>query len=138
MIATRVLTILRPLLLSAVWLTTAGLIYNPGGAWLHDKVNSRRGMFMVGIAGCLVTTACLCAMIAQYAGTTNRVGNGFGIFGTETFAKPDHLELETNEIAVRQLPRCCFRPWSYLAGDVVNDDHTYHTPLQPLSAVLCV
>ncbi|KAK0783320.1 hypothetical protein LTR59_011828 [Friedmanniomyces endolithicus] len=99
MIATRVLTILRPLLLSAVWLTTAGLIYNPGGAWLHDKVNSRRGMFMVGIAGCLVTTACLCAMIAQYAGTTNRVGNGFGIFGTETFAKPDHLELETNEIA---------------------------------------
>ncbi|KAK1073400.1 hypothetical protein LTR74_001809 [Friedmanniomyces endolithicus] len=88
-----------PLLLSAVWLTTAGLIYNPGGAWLHDKVNSRRGMFMVGIAGCLVTTACLCAMIAQYAGTTNRVGNGFGIFGTETFAKPDHLELETNEIA---------------------------------------
>ncbi|KAK3653349.1 hypothetical protein LTR56_004553 [Elasticomyces elasticus] len=35
-----------PLLLSAVWLTTAGLIYNPGGAWLHDKVNSRRWMFM--------------------------------------------------------------------------------------------
>ncbi|KAK4950817.1 hypothetical protein LTR10_010810 [Elasticomyces elasticus] len=69
-----------PLLLSAVWLTTAGLIYNPGGAWLHDKVNSRRWMFMVGTAGCLVTTACLCAMIAEYAGTTNRVGNGFGIF----------------------------------------------------------
>lgn len=69
-----------PLLLSALWLTTAGLIYNPGGAWLHDKVNSRRGMFMVGLAGCLVTTSCLCAMIAQYAGTTNKVGNGFGIF----------------------------------------------------------
>jgi hypothetical protein len=25
-----------------------------GGAWLHDKVNSRRGMFLVGTAGCLV------------------------------------------------------------------------------------
>lgn len=68
-----------PLLLSAVWLTTAGLIYNPLGAWLHDKVNSRRWMFMIGLAGCLVTTSCLSAMIATYAGTTNKVGNGFGI-----------------------------------------------------------
>ncbi len=70
----------QPLLLSALWLTTAGLIYNPGGAWLHDRVNSRRWMFMIGTAGCLVTTACLSAMIAQYAGTTNQVGNGFGVF----------------------------------------------------------
>ena len=67
-------------LLSALWLTTAGLIYNPGGAWLHDRVNSRRGMFMVGTAGCLVTTSCLSAMIARYAGTSNQVGNGFGVF----------------------------------------------------------
>ena len=69
-----------PLLLSALWLTTAGLIYNPGGAWLQDKVNSRRTMFITGLCGCLITTACLCAMIAKYAGTSNRVGNGFGIF----------------------------------------------------------
>jgi hypothetical protein len=69
-----------PLLLSALWLTTAGLIYNPLGAWLHDRVNSRRGMFLVGTTGCLVTTACLAAMIAEYAGTTNQVGNGFGVF----------------------------------------------------------
>jgi len=69
-----------PLLLSALWLTTAGLIYNPGGAWLHDKVNSRRTMFITGLCGCLVTTACLSAMIAKYAGTANKVGNGFGIF----------------------------------------------------------
>ncbi|KAJ5683080.1 hypothetical protein N7462_006245 [Penicillium macrosclerotiorum] len=68
-----------PLLLSAVWLTTAGLIYNPLGAWLHDKVNSRRGMFITGFVGIIVTTSCLAAMTAEYAGTSNRVGNGFGI-----------------------------------------------------------
>ncbi|KAL6241405.1 hypothetical protein RBB50_011669 [Rhinocladiella similis] len=69
-----------PLLLSALWLTTAGVIYNPGGAWLHDKVNSRRWMYMIGTAGCLVTTSCLCAMIAKYAGTTNQAGNAAGVF----------------------------------------------------------
>ncbi|CAI7646981.1 unnamed protein product [Penicillium bialowiezense] len=69
-----------PLLLSAVWLTTAGVIYNPLGAWLHDKVNSRRGMYMTGFAGIIVSTSCLAAMTAQYSGTTNKVGNGFGIF----------------------------------------------------------
>lgn len=69
-----------PLLLSALWLTTAGLIYNPGGAWLHDKVNSRRGMFLVGLAGCLVTTSILAAVTATYGGTTNRAGNAAGIF----------------------------------------------------------
>jgi hypothetical protein len=30
-----------PLLLSALWLTTAGVIYNPLGAWLHDKVRGQ-------------------------------------------------------------------------------------------------
>ncbi|KAJ9485383.1 hypothetical protein VN97_g7976 [Penicillium thymicola] len=69
-----------PLLLSAIWLTTAGLIYNPLGAWLHDKVNSRRGMYMIGFVGIIFSTSCLAAMTAQYAGTTNKVGNGFGIF----------------------------------------------------------
>ncbi|KAJ5358755.1 uncharacterized protein N7496_011168 [Penicillium cataractarum] len=68
-----------PLLLSAIWLTTAGLIYNPLGAWLHDRVNSRRGMYITGFIGIIVTTSCLAAMTAEYAGTTNRVGNGFGI-----------------------------------------------------------
>ncbi|KAF2635146.1 putative MFS sugar transporter [Massarina eburnea CBS 473.64] len=69
-----------PLLLSALWLTTAGVIYNPLGAWLHDKVNSRRGMYMTGLTGCLVTTSLLAAMTAEYAGTTNRAGNAMGIF----------------------------------------------------------
>ncbi|KAL6412331.1 putative MFS sugar transporter [Ilyonectria robusta] len=69
-----------PLLLSALWLTTAGVIYNPLGAWLHDKINSRRWMFMVGLFGCLVTTSGLVGCIAQYGGTTNRAGNAAGVF----------------------------------------------------------
>ncbi|KAL7940862.1 general substrate transporter [Trichoderma barbatum] len=52
-----------PLLLSALWLTTAGLIYNSFGAWLHDKVNSRRWMFMLSSWG-----------------TSNKVGNATGVF----------------------------------------------------------
>ena len=85
-----------PLLLSALWLTTAGtssvipcrksllittgIIYNPLGAWLHDKVNSRRGMYITGFVGIVISTSCLAAMTAEYAGTTNKVGNGFGVF----------------------------------------------------------
>jgi MFS family permease len=69
-----------PLLLSALWLTTAGLIYNPFGAWLHDKVNSRRWMFMAGLMGCLVTISGLAGCIAQYSGTSNKGGNAAGVF----------------------------------------------------------
>ncbi|KAF5240022.1 hypothetical protein FAUST_4606 [Fusarium austroamericanum] len=68
-----------PLLLSALWLTTAGLIYNPGGAWLHDKVNSRRKMYMTGFIGIVITTSIYCAMISLYAGTGNKVGNAMGV-----------------------------------------------------------
>ncbi|KAI6080306.1 sugar porter family MFS transporter [Hypoxylon rubiginosum] len=68
-----------PLLLSAVWLTTAGVIYNPGGAWLHDKVNSRRWMFMTGFIGITIVTSCLAAMIACFAGTDNKAGNAMGV-----------------------------------------------------------
>ena len=69
-----------PLLLSALWITTAALIYNPGGAWLHDKVNSRRCMFITGFVGIIITTSCLAAMIARFAGTDNRAGNAMGVF----------------------------------------------------------
>lgn len=68
-----------PLLLSALWLTTAGLIYNPGGAWLHDKVNSRRKMYMTGFVGIIITTSIYCAMISKYAGTGNKAGNAIGV-----------------------------------------------------------
>lgn len=37
-------------------------------------------MYMVGFAGIVVTTSCLAAMTSEYVGTTNKVGNGFGIF----------------------------------------------------------
>jgi hypothetical protein len=37
-------------------------------------------MFVTGLIGCMVTTACLTAMSAVYGGTDNHVGNGFGIF----------------------------------------------------------
>jgi hypothetical protein len=56
------------------------LIYNPLGAWLHDKVNSRRWMFLIGLFGCLFTTAGLAGCIAQYAGTDNKAGNAAGVF----------------------------------------------------------
>ncbi len=69
-----------PLLLSALWLTTAGVLYNPGGAWLHDKVNSRRGMFITGLFGCLFTTVGLAACIAKFSGTDNHAGNAAGVF----------------------------------------------------------
>ncbi|OCT53938.1 sugar transporter [Cladophialophora carrionii] len=70
-----------PLLLSAVWLTTAGVIYNPLGAWLHDRVNSRRFMYMFGTFGCLITTSILCALLATYAGHPDaKAGNAGGVF----------------------------------------------------------
>jgi hypothetical protein len=65
---------------SQLWLTTAGLIYNPHGAWLHDKIHSQRGMYLTGLFGCLITTSLLAAMTVEYSGTTNRAGNAMGIF----------------------------------------------------------
>ena len=60
---------------------TTGVIYNPGGAWLHDRINSRRFMYMFGIMGCLLTTSILCALLATYAGhPTQRGGNAGGVF----------------------------------------------------------
>ncbi|ODV89448.1 hypothetical protein CANCADRAFT_26892 [Tortispora caseinolytica NRRL Y-17796] len=67
-----------PLLLAAVWLTTAA-IWNPIGAWLHDKVNSRRKMYMTGFAGIVVTVSVEAALVAQFSSTDNKVGNGFAI-----------------------------------------------------------
>jgi hypothetical protein len=37
-------------------------------------------MFMTGFVGIIVTTSCLAAMTAEYAGTSNKVGNAMGIF----------------------------------------------------------
>ncbi|KAI1626527.1 hypothetical protein EDD37DRAFT_586883 [Exophiala viscosa] len=69
-----------PLLLSALWLSTATLIYAPFGSWLHDRVNSRRWMFIIGLIGCLITTSAVAGCIAQYSGTGNKAGNAVGVF----------------------------------------------------------
>ena len=37
-------------------------------------------MYITGFVGVIITTSCLAAMTAEYAGTKNKVGNGFGIF----------------------------------------------------------
>jgi hypothetical protein len=37
-------------------------------------------MFMTGFVGIIITTSCLAAMTAEYAGTKNRAGNAMGIF----------------------------------------------------------
>ncbi|KAI6778317.1 sugar transporter [Emericellopsis cladophorae] len=68
-----------PLLFSALWLTTAGVIYNPLGAWLHDKVNSRHLMYIIGFCGIVVTTSVMSAMIARFGGTDNKAGNAVGV-----------------------------------------------------------
>jgi nitrate/nitrite transporter NarK len=57
-----------------------GVIYNPLGAWLHDKVNSRRGMFMTGFAGIVLTVSLLVIMLDMYSATTNKAGNAAGVF----------------------------------------------------------
>jgi hypothetical protein len=36
-------------------------------------------MYITGFVGIIVTTSCLAAMTSEYVGTTNRVGNAFGI-----------------------------------------------------------
>jgi nitrate/nitrite transporter NarK len=59
---------------------STGVIYNPLGAWLHDRINSRRGMFITGLFGCLITTSGFAACIARYAGTDNKAGNAAGVF----------------------------------------------------------
>ncbi|KAK7970044.1 MFS sugar transporter [Apiospora saccharicola] len=43
-------------------------------------VNSRRWMFITGFVGITITTSCLAAMIACFAGTDNRAGNAMGVF----------------------------------------------------------
>lgn len=36
-------------------------------------------MYITGFVGIIITTSCLAAMTAEYAGTTNKAGNAFGI-----------------------------------------------------------
>jgi hypothetical protein len=47
---------------------------------MHDKVNSRRWMFMTGFAGIILTVTLLVIMLALYSGTSNQAGNAAGVF----------------------------------------------------------
>jgi len=57
---------------------TTGVIYNPTGAWLHDRINSRRFMYMFGTTGALVTISILCALLATYEAHPNDKGGNAG------------------------------------------------------------
>lgn len=44
-----------------------------------DRVGRIR-MLAIGVVGCALMVSCEAAMVATYGGTTNRIGNGFGVF----------------------------------------------------------
>ena len=67
-----------PLLLYAVYLSwAAGMNYV--SSLIIDKVGRVR-LMTIGLFGCVASIICETAMIAQYSGTANRTGNGFGVF----------------------------------------------------------
>jgi MFS family permease len=67
-----------PLLLYAVYLSwAAGMNYV--SSLIIDKVGRVR-LMVIGLIGCVGSIVCETAMIAEYSGTSNRVGNGFGVF----------------------------------------------------------
>ncbi|KAK5744134.1 hypothetical protein LTR17_002164 [Elasticomyces elasticus] len=67
-----------PLLLYAVYLTwAAGMNYL--SSLIIDKVGRVR-LMVIGLIGCVASIICETAMIAEYSGTSNRIGNGFGVF----------------------------------------------------------
>ncbi|KAK2806789.1 hypothetical protein FQN50_005651 [Emmonsiellopsis sp. PD_5] len=72
-----------PLILSAVYVTVA-TISNFVGALLLDRFG-RKPLLITGLAGCMISLSLETAMIAQFAGTTNRAGNAMGVFFTFCF-----------------------------------------------------
>ncbi|KAK2783069.1 hypothetical protein FQN53_009373 [Emmonsiellopsis sp. PD_33] len=72
-----------PLILSAVYVTIA-TISNFVGALLLDRFG-RKPLLIAGLAGCMISLSLETAMIAQFAGTTNRAGNAMGVFFTFCF-----------------------------------------------------
>ncbi|RWA07856.1 hypothetical protein EKO27_g7241 [Xylaria grammica] len=69
----------KPLLVTALYLTTAGFIWNPLGSWLHDRIPSRRGMLIVGMICNVITISLLVAIFATYQNTDNQSGKIAGI-----------------------------------------------------------
>jgi MFS family permease len=67
-----------PLIIGAAYVTVA-TIANFIGALLLDRVGRKR-LLLTGLAGCAIAVSLESAMIAQFAGTTNRAGLAMGVF----------------------------------------------------------
>ncbi|KAK4936073.1 hypothetical protein LTR10_022975 [Elasticomyces elasticus] len=67
-----------PLILGAAYVTVA-TISNFVGALLLDRVG-RKPLLLTGLTGCMLSVALETAMIAEYAGTTNKAGLSMGVF----------------------------------------------------------
>ncbi|OQU93801.1 hypothetical protein CLAIMM_00268 [Cladophialophora immunda] len=67
-----------PLIMGAAYVTVA-TISNFTGALLLDKVG-RKPLLLAGLTGCMLSVCLETAMIAEYAGTTNKAGLSMGVF----------------------------------------------------------
>ncbi|KAK7900645.1 hypothetical protein LTR67_002928 [Exophiala xenobiotica] len=67
-----------PLILGAAYVTVA-TISNFIGALLLDRVG-RKPLLIAGLTGCMLSVCLETAMIAEYAGTTNKAGLSMGVF----------------------------------------------------------
>lgn len=67
-----------PLLLYAVYLTWASLM-NYMSTFIIDRVGRVR-LMVFGLIGGTVAVICEAAMVAEFSGTHNKIGNGFGVF----------------------------------------------------------
>ncbi|KAH8587766.1 general substrate transporter [Bisporella sp. PMI_857] len=67
-----------PSLLYAVYTSWAAVLN-----WVSSRIIDRFGrvkLLVIGLIGCVLALSCYTAMVATFGGTTNRVGNGFGVF----------------------------------------------------------
>ncbi|KAF2877281.1 general substrate transporter [Massariosphaeria phaeospora] len=67
-----------PLLLYSVWDTWAAFMNLMNAIWL-DKIG-RIPIMVIGQIGCAVSVAGFTGCVAQYGGTDNKIGVGFGVF----------------------------------------------------------
>ncbi|KAJ5743398.1 hypothetical protein N7533_010500 [Penicillium manginii] len=66
-----------PLLLYAVYLSwAAGMNYV--STFIIDRVG-RVPLMVIGLVGSVVAVCCEAAMVAEFSGTSNKIGNGFGV-----------------------------------------------------------
>ncbi|KAF2792178.1 general substrate transporter [Melanomma pulvis-pyrius CBS 109.77] len=66
-----------PLMPYAIYASWAAIL-NWAGSMVVDRVGRIR-MLTIGVVGCGLMVSCEAAMVATYGGTSNRVGNGFGV-----------------------------------------------------------